>query len=307
MNAQTVILMIDLDESIVEPFTSQLEQRGYGVDCVADTGAAYTMLRKRSYAAAITRLHDDNNDGIDFIRSVSKRNNATPIIALVQHSQSQIALKALSSGAYDCVGMPVDDIEILIAVTARAAEKSRLLLENRQLAESVKAHSEGLAKVTRKLQRLATIDETTNLRNQKHFHEALAMEISRSQRHKRYFSIMLIKINEFDIYKFQHGAKASDLLLYSFAMLLRDKMRVSDTVARYDDDEFALLLPETSQTGALELCERLNESVAVYPFPGKESFAHNRITINIGISTFPDNGNTSNALIEHSLSSLYKR
>src|SRR3569623_57824 len=246
MNAQTVILMIDLDESIVEPFTSQLEQRGYGVDCVADTGAAYTMLRKRSYAAAITRLHNDNSDGIDFIRSVSKRNNATPIIALVQHSQSQIALKALSSGAYDCVGMPLDDIEILIAVTARAAEKSRLLMENRQLAESVKAHSEGLA-------------------------------------------------------------KASDLLLYSFAMLLRDKMRVSDTVARYDDDEFALLLPETSQTGALELCKHLNECVAVYPFPGKESFKHNRITINVGISTFPDHGNTSNTLIEHCLSSLYKQ
>src|SRR3569623_1344081 len=276
MNAQTVILMIDLDESIVEPFTSQLEQRGYGVDCVADTGAAYTMLRKRSYAAAITRLHNDNSDGIDFIRSVSKRNNATPIIALVQHSQSQLALKALSSGAYDCVGMPLDDIEILIAVTARAAEKSRLLLENRQLAESVKAHSEGLAKDTRQL-------------------------------HKRYFSIMLIKTSVFDIYRFQLGAKASDLLLYSFAMLLRDKMRVSDTVARYDDDEFALLFPETSQTGALELCERLNECVAVYPFPGKESFKHNRITINIGISTFPDHGNTSNALIEHSLTSLYKR
>src|SRR3569833_1257562 len=306
MNAHDNILMIDIDDATRDVLTDNLERRGYEIDSVNGTQQAFLMLRKHSYAAAITSLQHNSAEGVNFIKSVSQRNHATPVIALVHNTQTHVAVTALSSGAYDCVSLPIDNIDILIAVTARAVERSRLILENRQLAESVKAHSEGLAIVTRKLRRLATIDETTNLRNQKHFHEALAMEISRSQRHKRYFSIMLIKISEFDIYKFQHGAKASDLLLYSFAMLLRDKMRDSETVARYDDDEFALLLPETSQTGALELCERLNECVAVYPFPGKESFKHNRIAINVGISTFPDHGNTSNALIEHSLSSLYK-
>lgn len=304
MSTHGNILMIDVDEATRSVLSDGLIRNGYDVDSVAGTADAFVMLRKHSYAAAITSLQADSETGIDFIRGVTRRNHVTPIIALVGATQTSVAIKALASGAYDCVTLPVDNIEIIVAVTARAAEKSRLIMENRHLAESVKAHSEGLANVTRKLQRLATIDETTNLRNQKHFHEALAMEISRCQRHKRTFSIMVVKIDHFELYKGQYGVKASDLLLYSFAMLLRDKMRVSDTVARYHDNEFALLLPETALAGVNELCERLVESVNGYPFPGKESFPDNRITISIGVATFADHGGTSSALIEHALSNI---
>lgn len=304
MSANNTILLIDLDEATRSTLTGNLERGGYALDAVNDAQQAFLLLRKQHYAAAITDLQHNSAEGVSFIKSLTQRHRATPVIALVHNTQSHAAVSALSSGAYDCISLPIDNIEILMAVTARAVERSRLILENRKLAESVKAHSEGLADVTSKLRRLATVDETTNLRNQRHFYEALAMEISRSQRYQRAFSILLIKIDHFDLYKTRYGMKASDLLLYSFAMLLRDKLRVSDTVSRYEENEFALLLPETDYNGAMELCRRLLDAVDAYPFPGRESFPEQRITLTMGAATFPEHGNTSGALIEHGIASF---
>lgn len=304
MSANNTILMIDLDEATHSTLAGNLERGGYAFDSVNGAQQAFLMLRKQHYAAAITDLQHNSTEGVSFIKGFSQRHRATPIIALVRNNQSQIAVSALSSGAYDCISLPIDNIDILMAVTARAVERSRLIVENRKLAESVKAHSEGLASVTSKLRRLATVDETTNLRNQRHFYEALAMEISRSQRYQRAFSILLVKIDHFDLYKTRYGIKASDLLLYSFAMLLRDKMRVSDTVSRYEENEFALLLPETNYDGAMELCRRLLNAVDDYPFPGRESFPEQRITLTMGAATFPEHGNTSGALVEHGIASF---
>lgn len=304
MSANNTILLIDLDEATRSTLTGNLERGGYALNSVNGAQQAFLLLRKQHYAAAITDLQHNSAEGVSFIKSFSQRHRATPIIALVHNNQSHVAVSALSSGAYDCISLPIDNIDILMAVTARAVERSRLILENRKLAESVKAHSEGLADVTSKLRRLATVDETTNLRNQRHFYEALAMEISRSQRYQRAFSILLVKIDHFDLYKTRYGMKASDLLLYSFAMLLRDKMRVSDTVSRYEENEFALLLPETDHDGAMELCRRLLDAVDAYPFPGRESFPEQRITLTMGAATFPEHGNTSGALVEHGIASF---
>lgn len=296
MRVHSNILTIDLDPPLRNVLAGKLQDQGYEVEHVIGTAEASMMLRRRGYAAAIVTLVDSGTGVIDFIKTNSRRTDATPIVVLLQGAQAEITIKAMSAGAYDCVPLPLD-WEMLLAVTARAAEKSRLMLENRRLTESIKTHSEGLTHVTRKLKKLATIDETTHLRNQRHFHEALAMEISRCQRYQRPFSILLIVIEQFEVYRAQHGAKASDLLLYSFAMLLRETMRISDTVARYDDHEFALLLPETDQAGAIELCGRLTAAVNVYPFPGKESFSGQRVTVSIGAATFPDHGATGEALI----------
>lgn len=306
MSANNTILMIDLDEATRSTLAGSLERGGYELDSVNSAQQAFLMLRKQHYAAAITDLQHKSDEGINFIKGLSQRHCATPVIALVHNNQPHVAVTALSSGAYDCVSLPIDNIDILMAVTARAVERSRLILENRNLAESVKTHSEGLTNVTSKLHRLATVDEITNLRNQRHFNEALAMEISRSQRYQRVFSILLVKIDHFALYKQRYGMKTGDLLLYSFAMLLRDKLRVSDTVARYEENEFALLLPETDHDGAMELCRRLLNAVDTYPFPGREGFPEQRITLTMGAATFPAHGNTSSALIEHGIASSHR-
>ena len=133
------------------------------------------------------------------------------------------------------------------------------------------------------------------------------MEISRSQRYQRTFSLVMTSIANFNAYQTQHGIKASELLLYSMAKLLRDLLRTSDTLARYNDTEFALLLPETGKAGANSLLERLMQAVDSHPFPGRESLPAGRVLIHAGYALFPEQGVTSGALIEHSYANLTSR
>src|SRR3569833_2736199 len=137
MNAHDNNLMIDIDDATRDDLADNLERRGYEIDSVNGPQQAFKMLRKHSYAAAITSLQHNSAEGVNFIKSVSQRNHATPVIALVHNTQTLVAVTALSSGAYDCVSLPIDNIDILIAVTARAVERSRLILVFRLLAVCV--------------------------------------------------------------------------------------------------------------------------------------------------------------------------
>src|SRR3569832_376544 len=120
MNAHDNILMIDIDAATRDVLNDTLERLGYEIDSVNGTQQAILMLRKQSYAAAITSLQHNSAEGVNFIKSGSQRNHATPVIALVHNTQTHVAVTALSSGAYDCVSLPLDTIEILIAVPAQS-------------------------------------------------------------------------------------------------------------------------------------------------------------------------------------------
>src|SRR3569833_4411729 len=116
MNAHDNILMIDIDDATRDVLTDNLERRGYEIDSVNGTQQAFLMLRKHSYAAAITSLQHNSAEGVNFIKSVSQRTHATPVIALVHNTQTHVAVTALSSGANVCVSLPINNIEILFVV-----------------------------------------------------------------------------------------------------------------------------------------------------------------------------------------------
>lgn len=249
MNEPAHILFVDQEDVIASLLAQPLIESGHSVARVATAAEALHKIRKANYAAVIINTEADGKTSLRLIQDIRLRSSNTQSVAIVQRTQIHIAKNALEAGAYDCVILPMDNLPFIIAIIERAIEKHRLLQENRSLSERVKQHAEGLSVITRKLHKLATIDEITGLHNQKHFHEALAMEISRSQRYQREFSLIMSDIVDFTAYQTHHGNKASELLLYSLANLLRDHIRTSDTLTRYNDNEFALLLPETNTSG----------------------------------------------------------
>src|SRR3569832_1223722 len=138
MNAHDNILMIDIDDATRDVLTDNLERRGYEIDSENGTQQAFLKLRKHSYAAAVTSLQHNSAEGVNFISRVSQRNHATPVNALVNNTQTHVAVTALSSCANVCDSLPIDIFVILTAASARTEERSRLILEIRLLAVSVK-------------------------------------------------------------------------------------------------------------------------------------------------------------------------
>ena len=113
------------------------------------------------------------------------------------------------------------------------------------------------------LERLATTDELTGLFNRRYGTDALKSEVARAQRSGWPFSFILLDIDHFKRVNDRFGHDIGDEVLVNVAELLRDRLRRTDTAARWGGEEFAVILPETDRVGgrrfAGELLERMSE------------------------------------------------
>jgi len=113
------------------------------------------------------------------------------------------------------------------------------------------------------LERLATTDELTGLFNRRYGIDAVKNEIARAQRSGRPLSLILLDIDHFKGVNDRFGHDVGDKVLADLARLLRERLRRTDTAARWGGEEFAVILPETDCVGgrrfAGELLARMDE------------------------------------------------
>lgn len=187
---------------------------------------------------------------------------------------------------YDFISKPVDSEELLVRVKA--------LLK--------------ISYYKEKMTEVSTTDELTGLHNRKFLQEALESEISRSRRYKTKVSCILFDLDYFKAVNDMYGYEWGDILLRNIAGMLDVSVRKEDIVTRYGDEEFLLILPETSEDNAFIYAERFRRSVEKMEFiPAGEEERH-PITISGGIATFPCMENVqedANTLIRYAEHALY--
>ena len=159
-----------------------------------------------------------------------------------------------------------------------------------------------------KLERVSTTDDLTGLHNRKYLQERLEEEISRSKRYGTKLSCILFDLDFFKVVNDMYGYEWGDILLRNIANKLTAMARKEDIVTRYGDEEFLLVLPNTSEENAFLFGERFRREVEKFEFiPAGEEERH-PITISGGISTFPCMENVTedaNTLIRYSEHALY--
>jgi len=151
---------------------------------------------------------------------------------------------------------------------------------------------------------LATRDSLTGLNNRRVFKERLDEEITRAFRYNRPFSIMMLDLDKFKKVNDTYGHPAGDSVLQQSAKMILQQVRNCDFSARYGGEEFVVILPETSEENSVSVGERIRNAIAQHTFnlpDGKDI----RITISIGIASFPANAMTAEKLIERSDQALY--
>lgn len=107
------------------------------------------------------------------------------------------------------------------------------------------------------LRRTATVDLATGAGNRRHFSAAGAAEIARSRRFGHVFSVLVLRLEDIDRLEAGGGAGAAAAVLRAVAAFGRREMRAIDTLARIDEDTFAVLLPETSAATAAVVGRRI--------------------------------------------------
>lgn len=187
---------------------------------------------------------------------------------------------------YDLIKTPVDNNELLI--------RAKSLLKIKELRE--------------KLLQVSTTDELTGLHNRKYLHERLEQEISRAKRYGTKLSCLLFDLDFFKVVNDIYGYDWGDVLLRSIADKLKQLIRKEDILTRYGDEEFLLILPNTSEENAFLFAERFRRDIEKMEFiPAGEEERH-PITISGGISTYPCIENTEedvNTIIRYAEHALY--
>ena len=108
-----------------------------------------------------------------------------------------------------------------------------------------------------RLAEAAMSDPLTGLRNHRAFQEDLARELQRISRSGLPLAVMVHDIDDLKALNDAHGPQAGDDRLRAFADALRATIRSADCGYRTGGDEFAVILPDTAATGAVELADRL--------------------------------------------------
>jgi diguanylate cyclase (GGDEF)-like protein len=148
------------------------------------------------------------------------------------------------------------------------------------------------------LRDLAVRDALTGLANYRQLMVALETEIRRSQRTQRGFAVLLLDVDGLKRINDRHGHLVGSRALCRLAEVLHMSCRAVDTAARYGGDEFALVLPETDDTAALQVAGRVSERL------GKDVEAP-RIKASFGVALFPRDGTTAEAILNAADRALY--
>lgn len=259
----------------------------------SDAEALFLTVEGHSYLAGVSRIEDIGWYVISLadVWKVVRVSNFIPIFVVIVISLLSIlvvfsilvnrmilrplsALTAsseqIAAGNYDVTirTRTGDEIGTLAGTFNRMAHTIKDHMEN--LEEKVARRTLDLSEMNKLLDHHARTDPLTGLSNRREILERMKNEVSRVERFKRTFSIVLVDIDRFKEINDGYGHAAGDLVLKEVSKEIRDIVRSIDTVGRWGGEEFLLILPETDLDGALIVAENLRVAVEGLSFQFEE-------------------------------------
>jgi len=160
------------------------------------------------------------------------------------------------------------------------------------------------AETLHRQEQLAVTDGLTQLLNHRHFQEILSQEFKRLERESTFLSLLMLDIDHFKKFNDTYGHPVGDQVLKKVARILKDSCREIDFVARYGGEEFAVLLINTDQDGAIQMAERIRQTIAKDTFMVDDLSL--QVTASLGVATYPDNCTEKQSLIDFADQALYQ-
>ncbi len=150
-------------------------------------------------------------------------------------------------------------------------------------------------------------DGLTGAYNHRHFQESLQKELGRAERQGRPLTMLMLDIDDFKSINDCYGHPVGDAILQRIVNEIRAEVRGDmDLVARYGGEEFAVLLPDTSIAAGAEVAERVRRRVEERLFRPPDAEDVLRVTVSIGLATYPNDAGAKKELIEKADTALYR-
>lgn len=153
---------------------------------------------------------------------------------------------------------------------------------------------------------MSITDGLTKLYNHRYFQDCLAKAVDIARQEGNSVALMILDIDHFKYYNDLFGHQAGDKLLEELSQLLIRELGPNDMVARYGGEEFTIILYGTDNTQSMEIAEKLRMAVESFPFSGREQQPEGKITVSIGVASYPENAKTKEELVKLADEALYK-
>ena len=156
-----------------------------------------------------------------------------------------------------------------------------------------------------KAEALSVTDDLTRLYNSRYLNQALRRETKRASRNGRPLSLLFLDLDGFKMVNDNHGHLAGSKALAETATIVRGCARETDVVARFGGDEFALILPDTGQEGAVAVAARIRDRVGAAQFLAEEGLSLH-LTVSVGVATLPDSVGSAEELLRAADAAMYQ-
>ena len=286
------LLIID-DEEPIRSLLIDLLGGDYNCSDAGSAEEALTALADETFDLVISDIDMGGMSGLELVPRVHSLSPDTVVVMISGNSDIEFAIEALRVGAFDYISKPID-IRHVEASVERALNHNELLKEKRRYKEQLEYL----------LQQRTYYDTITQLPNRALFEDRLTQAVGIAKATNQSLGVLFISLDQFKKVNDSLGHGPGDTLLREFAERLKSCIGKSDTVARFGNDEFALL--RTGIDGTTDVIETIASLYQVLKFsfdlPGHELVA----TASVGVSLFPMDGEDPQTLLKNAGAALYK-
>jgi diguanylate cyclase (GGDEF)-like protein len=198
------------------------------------------------------------------------------------------------------------DFELILLEAIKLNAQERRLKEYQEVLEAaVDKRTKELNNINIKLNILATTDSLCGVKNRRSFFESCGPLISYNRRERKQLAVLMIDIDKFKFINDTYGHAIGDEILKQMAKKTENVLRKSDIFGRLGGEEFAAVLPSTSERGALKAAENIRQEIENLEYrTAKNQLV--KFTVSIGISMLDSNDVDLEAVLHKADLALYK-
>ncbi len=288
------LLIVENSPDDMEILRRQFETvRGYDFRILFSSNSKETLqiLRRGGIHLLFINYRLVGASGLDLYRRIRVSGFEQPVILFTDVGDERLAARVMREGISDYL--------------VRADLNPHSLKHSVQYVIMRYENERRRNQIEQELVRLARTDELTGFYNRRYFLECLHYEMQRSRRSGSPLALLMIDLDHFKRINDRYGHIMGDIAMSTTARIISELLRNTDIAGRYGGEEFCVLLPDTSLSGARVIAERMRQHIEREEFPssGGASF---HVTCSIGIAVLERRIGDVAAFIKQADDALYQ-
>lgn len=240
---------------------------------------ALSKVREIKFDLIILDIQMPEMDGFEVAELLkgAKKTKDIPIVFLTAaYKSDSFKEKGFQIGAIDYLTKPIDENQLI--------NRINLYLKVFEKEKELQAINQKLNEYIEEIKRLSVTDELTNLFNRRHFNELFVKERNRAIRDEKFFSFILIDVDNFKLYNDTYGHQAGDFVLKEVGATLKKSLhRGSDFAFRLGGEEFGIIFSGLNEEKSLEFSNQIREKIEDLKIKHEKNSASEFVTASMGL------------------------